>query len=55
MIEHGYATVEEIEGWKRDYTEEVQAAVAQAQQEPTPDPWHEDWRACSAEPGGKGI
>lgn len=55
MIEEGFATVEEIERWKRDYTDEVQAAVAQAQQEPTPDPWHEDWRACSAEPGGQGI
>jgi TPP-dependent pyruvate/acetoin dehydrogenase alpha subunit len=55
MIEQGFATVEEIEHWKRDYTDEVQAAVAQAQQEPTPDPWHEDWRACSAEPGGQGI
>jgi len=55
MIEEGFATVEEIERWKRDYTDEVQAAVAQAQQEPTPDPWHEEWRACSAEPGGQGI
>ena len=55
MIEEGFATVEEIERWKREYTDEVQAAVAQAQQEPTPDPWHEDWRACSAEPGGQGI
>jgi len=52
MIEGGYASVEEIERWKRDFTDEVQAAVAQAQQEPTPDPWVEDWRACSTEPGG---
>ena len=55
MIEQGFATVDEIERWKSDFTDEVQAAVAQAQQEPTPDPWHEDWRACSAEPGGEGI
>ncbi len=52
MIEDGFATVEEIERWKSDFTDEVQAAVAQAQQEPTPDPWDEDWRACSSEPGG---
>ncbi len=52
MIEHGFATVDEIERWKNRFTEEVQAAVAQAQQEPTPDPWDEDWRACSTEPGG---
>lgn len=55
MIEQGFATVVEIERWKSEFTDEVQAAVAQAQQEPTPDPWHEDWRACSAEPGGEGI
>lgn len=55
MLEQGFATVDEIERWKSDFTDEVQAAVAQAQQEPTPDPWHEDWRACSAEPGGEGI
>jgi TPP-dependent pyruvate/acetoin dehydrogenase alpha subunit len=52
MIEDGLATVEEIERWKSDFTDEVQAAVAQAQQEPTPDPWDEDWRACSTELGG---
>ena len=52
MIEQGFATVDEIERWKNRFTEEVQAAVAQAQQEPTPDPWDEDWRACSSEPGG---
>jgi pyruvate dehydrogenase E1 component alpha subunit/2-oxoisovalerate dehydrogenase E1 component alpha subunit len=52
MIEQGIATVDEIERWKNDFTAEVQAAVAQAQQEPTPDPWDEDWRACSTEAGG---
>lgn len=52
MIEQGLATVDEIERWKNRFTEEVQAAVAQAQQEPTPDPWDEDWRACSSEAGG---
>jgi pyruvate dehydrogenase E1 component alpha subunit/2-oxoisovalerate dehydrogenase E1 component alpha subunit len=52
MIEQGFATVDEIERWKNRFTEEVQAAVAQAQQEPTPDPWDEDWRACSTELGG---
>ena len=55
MIEAGFSTVEEIEAWQLEYADEVQAAVAQAQQEPTPDPWHEDWRACSVELGGKAI
>lgn len=52
MIEQGFASVDEIERWKHQFTDEVQAAVAQAQQEPTPDPWSEDWRALSTEPGG---
>ncbi|MCW1886527.1 thiamine pyrophosphate-dependent enzyme [Luteolibacter flavescens] len=54
LIEAGFATVDEIERWKQDFTDEVQAAVAQAQQEPTPDPWDEDWNACST-PTGRGI
>jgi len=51
MIESGLATGDEIERWKTEFAEEVQAAVAQAQQEPAPDPWHEDWRACSTDTG----
>nr|WP_193211006.1 thiamine pyrophosphate-dependent enzyme [Luteolibacter marinus] len=50
LIADGFSTAKEIEDWKAAFTDEVQAAVAQAQQEPTPDPWHEDWRACSSEP-----
>lgn len=49
LVEKGFATSEEIESWKSEFTDDVQSAVAQAQQEPTPDPWHEDWRACSYE------
>jgi pyruvate dehydrogenase E1 component alpha subunit/2-oxoisovalerate dehydrogenase E1 component alpha subunit len=51
LIEGSYATVEEVERWKTEFTDEVQAAVAQAQQEPTPDPWHEQWDACSTPTG----
>lgn len=51
MVENGYATAEEVERWKTEFTDEVQAAVAQAQQEPVPDPWHEVWHACSTETG----
>jgi pyruvate dehydrogenase E1 component alpha subunit/2-oxoisovalerate dehydrogenase E1 component alpha subunit len=47
LVEGGYATHDEIERWKVDAAEEVQAAVAQAQQEPLPDPWTEVWEACS--------
>ncbi len=51
MIENGYSGVEEIERWKTDFADEVQAAVAQAQQEPVPDPWHEEWNACATRTG----
>jgi pyruvate dehydrogenase E1 component alpha subunit/2-oxoisovalerate dehydrogenase E1 component alpha subunit len=47
LVEHGYATVEEILGWQDETAAEVQRAVAQAQQEETPDPYKEDWTALS--------
>jgi pyruvate dehydrogenase E1 component alpha subunit/2-oxoisovalerate dehydrogenase E1 component alpha subunit len=51
MVAGSYATEEEIERWKTEFTDEVQVAVAQAQQEPTPDPWDEQWDACSTPTG----
>ncbi len=47
LVEQGAATVEEILGWQDETAEEVQRAVAQAQQEPAPDPYREDWSALS--------
>ena len=47
LVAQGYATAEEIQTWQDETAEEVQRAVAQAQQEPTPDPFTEDWRALS--------
>jgi pyruvate dehydrogenase E1 component alpha subunit/2-oxoisovalerate dehydrogenase E1 component alpha subunit len=47
MIEAGAATAAEIAGWRARFAEEVQEAVAQAQQEPAPDPWRECWRAVA--------
>jgi TPP-dependent pyruvate/acetoin dehydrogenase alpha subunit len=47
LIEQGFATKEEIQTWRDETAEEVQRAVAQAQQEPPPDPYTEDWRALS--------
>ncbi len=55
LIEGGYASAAEIGEWKRESAEEVQAAVAQAQQEPAPDPWHEVWDACSMKLSGERI
>jgi pyruvate dehydrogenase E1 component alpha subunit/2-oxoisovalerate dehydrogenase E1 component alpha subunit len=47
LVENGFATVEEILTWQEQFAEEVQRAVAQAQQEAPPDPYHEDWTALS--------
>jgi len=47
LVEGGFASVDEILAWQEETAEEVQKAVAQAQQEPTPDPYREDWSALS--------
>lgn len=47
LVEHGIASVDEILGWQDSFAEEVQRAVAQAQQEEPPDPFREDWSALS--------
>lgn len=47
LAAHGYASDAEIEQWRQEFAEEVQRAVAQAQQEPVPDPFRESW-SCLA-------
>jgi pyruvate dehydrogenase E1 component alpha subunit/2-oxoisovalerate dehydrogenase E1 component alpha subunit len=47
LVEQGFASVDEILAWQDETAEEVQRAVAQAQQEDTPDPYKEDWTALS--------
>jgi TPP-dependent pyruvate/acetoin dehydrogenase alpha subunit len=47
LVEQGYTTAEELLAWQQETALEVQRAVAQAQQEPTPDPFTADWRALS--------
>jgi pyruvate dehydrogenase E1 component alpha subunit/2-oxoisovalerate dehydrogenase E1 component alpha subunit len=47
LIETDCATMEEISSWEHQFSEEVQRAVAQAQQEAPPDPYHEDWTALA--------
>ena len=47
LIQGQYATEAEIEAWREEISEEVQRAVAQAQQEALPDPYLEDWSALS--------
>ena len=40
--------VQYIFQWKEEAAEEVQAAVATAQQEPGPDPYEEDWKVYAS-------
>lgn len=47
LVENGIATPEEIHVWQDQIAEEVQRAVAQAQQETPPDPYNEDWTALA--------
>ncbi len=47
LVENGLATGDEIRAWQERFAEDVQRAVAQAQQEETPDPYHEHWTALS--------
>jgi TPP-dependent pyruvate/acetoin dehydrogenase alpha subunit len=47
LVENGIATVDEIFSWQEQFAEEVQRAVAQAQQESPPDPYREDWTALA--------
>lgn len=47
LVTNGIATAAEIRHWQDQFAEEVQRAVAQAQQEAPPDPYHEDWTALA--------
>lgn len=47
IVENGVASVDEIFNWQEEFSDEVQRAVAQAQQEAPPDPYHEDWTALA--------
>jgi len=49
LVENDIATVDEIAQWQDESAEEVQRAVAQAQQEEVPDPYTEDWTALSTQ------
>jgi pyruvate dehydrogenase E1 component alpha subunit/2-oxoisovalerate dehydrogenase E1 component alpha subunit len=47
LVGQGYADVDEILAWQEEFADEVQRAVAQAQQESSPDPYEESWTALS--------
>ena len=47
LLDHDFATNAEISAWHDQFADDVQRAVAQAQQEDPPDPYHEDWTALA--------
>ena len=47
LVANDVTSVAEILAWQDQYAADVQRAVAQAQQEPAPDPYREDWTALS--------
>jgi TPP-dependent pyruvate/acetoin dehydrogenase alpha subunit len=49
LSQHRITTAEEMASIREQAAVEVQAAVAQAQQEPAPDPYQEDWRAFGSQ------
>jgi len=48
LLDHGWAEARQVESWREEAVQEVEAVVAQVQREPTPDPFAEDWRALSS-------
>lgn len=48
LLENGWADPRQLESWREEAVQQVEAAVAQVQREPTPDPFAEDWRALSS-------
>lgn len=49
LLDAGWITQTQLDTWREEYSDEVQRAVAQAQQEDPPDPYREVWAARSGE------
>lgn len=47
IIDEAWAAPAELQRWEEEAIEQVQSAVATAQQEPAPDPYKENWRALA--------
>lgn len=48
LLASKWADHETLSGWKKEAEAQVETAVAQAQREPAPDPYQEDWCALAA-------
>jgi TPP-dependent pyruvate/acetoin dehydrogenase alpha subunit len=48
LIRKGWASGEQIAGWRAEAKNEVDITAAKVQREPSPDPNEEDWKAISS-------
>jgi len=48
LLEKGWADAAQIKAWRREAVQQVEAAVATVQREPTPDPHQEDWSSLAS-------
>jgi TPP-dependent pyruvate/acetoin dehydrogenase alpha subunit len=48
LVRQKWADAAALAGWRGEVTHEIEAAIAQVQREPAPDPFTEEWRAISS-------
>jgi pyruvate dehydrogenase E1 component alpha subunit/2-oxoisovalerate dehydrogenase E1 component alpha subunit len=48
LVARGLTNTTELRAWANEAVQKVEAAVAQVQREPAPDPYKEDWRALAS-------
>jgi pyruvate dehydrogenase E1 component alpha subunit/2-oxoisovalerate dehydrogenase E1 component alpha subunit len=48
LLQENAAVATELEAWRNDAVAEVERTIAQAQREPAPDPFQEEWRAIAS-------
>lgn len=49
LLEQKWADAKTIEGWRKEFLQSIEEAVAKVQREAGPDPFKEDWRAISSQ------
>jgi hypothetical protein len=49
LLGQGWVQPGLLDGWRDEAVREIEEAVAQAQREPAPDPFAEEWTALSTE------
>ena len=49
LLRQQWTTAVQIAGVRQEIIHEIEAAVAQVQREPAPDPYEQEWRAISSQ------